>query len=98
MIKGNWSNLSNQIDFPDILVKTIASDSLLKIDSWQRGSIFNEDSLDPLDLAFKNAIFKQEGVNPFLENKVIAYHNEGIEKCFNFLINYVFFMNFEGKI
>ena len=75
----------------------MAPESLSKIENWQRISNSNDEFIDPLDLAFKNSIFKLESVNPFLENKVIAYHNEGIEKCLNFLINYVFFLNFEGK-
>lgn len=63
----------------------------------QRESASNNNIVDPLDSVFNHKIFRNQAVNPFLEDEIIAYHNVGIEKSINFVISYVFFMNFEGR-
>lgn len=78
-------------------MQVIPSERLAGLDALQRGSGFNEELTDPLELAFNYDIFRHESTNPFLAQKVIAYHNSGIVKCFNFVMNYVFFLNFEGE-
>jgi hypothetical protein len=85
------------MDFPDILVRIMESESLTKLSLSQKESTSNDNVLDPLESVLSYDIFKNESVNPFIENQVIAYHNVGIEKSINFLVSYVFFLNFEGK-
>lgn len=73
------------------------SEKLAGLETFQRGSAYHEDVTDPLELTFSFDVFRHELTNPFLAQKVIAYHNSGIVKCLNFIINYVFFLNFEGE-
>lgn len=74
------------------------SEKLAPLDSMPRGSGFNDDAPDLLELVFSREVFAREATNPFLAQKVIAYHNSGLAKCLSFLVNYVLYLNFEGGL